>query len=59
MSSEERRKDFLNRVSFPSLLEEQNEKLTIPVVRTAISSLMSGKAPGPDGFCPEFYKKVT
>lgn len=60
--SEGRRKEFLDRVSFPSLSEEQRENLTAPVtekeVHAAIASLRGGKAPGPDGFCPEFYKKL-
>lgn len=61
--SEGRRKEFLDRVSLPSLSEEQKEKLTAPVtereVHAAIASLRSGKAPGPDGLCPEFYKKLS
>lgn len=28
-------------------------------VLEAITSLKSGKAPGPDGLCPEFYKKLS
>lgn len=60
--SEGRRKEFFNRVSLPSLSEEKREKLNLPVteeVRAAIASLKGGKAPGPDGFCPEFYKKLS
>ncbi len=62
-SSDGGRNDFLNRVPLPSLSQEQREKLnapvTVDVVRRAIVSLEGGKAPVPDGFCPEFYKKMS
>lgn len=62
-SSDKRRKQFLDRVPLPCLSDEQREKLNAPLteeeIRRAIASLKSGKAPGPDGFCPEFYKKLS
>ncbi len=58
---DELRKSFLDQISLPSLTEEQRELLNRPVTREevldAIRTLQSGKAPGPDGYGPEYYKK--
>ena len=60
-TSDELRKSFLDQISFPSLTEEQLELLNSPVTREevldAICTLHSGKAPVPDGYGPEYYKK--
>ncbi len=62
-TSDELRKSFLDQVSLPSLTEEQREFLNRPVtgkeVLDAIRTLQSGKAPGPDGYGPEYYKKMS
>lgn len=62
-TSDELRKSFLDQISFPSLTEEQRELLNREVTREevldAIRSLQSGKAPGPDGYGPEYYKKMS
>uniref|UniRef100_A0A3P9C0F7 Reverse transcriptase domain-containing protein n=1 Tax=Maylandia zebra TaxID=106582 RepID=A0A3P9C0F7_9CICH len=57
------RKLFLDTVNLPILSEESRLDLCSPIrvqeVLDAIKSLQSGKAPGPDGFGPEFYKKMA
>ncbi len=39
--------------------EALNAAITINEVTDSIKSFSSGKAPGPDGFGPEFYKKFS
>lgn len=60
-TSDELRKSFMDQISLPSLIEEQRELLNRPVTREevldAICTLQSGKAWGPDGYGPEYYKK--
>lgn len=55
------RKNFLDKITFPTLSAESSKDLDRPItaqeVMESIKSLRSGKAPGPDGFGPEFYKK--
>ena len=62
-TSDELRKSFLDQISLPSLTEKQRELLNRPVTREevldAIRTLQSGKAPGPDGYGPEYYKKMS
>lgn len=59
-SSDGARAEFLNKIRLPSLSDEQQAALCRPIskdeVLEAISTLKGGKAPGPDGFGPEFYK---
>lgn len=51
---------FLGKVTLLCLSEEQQATLNAPIsqkeVQGAIASLKGGKAPGPDGFCPEFIR---
>lgn len=62
-TSEQVRKAFLDQISLPSLTEGQQEILNRPITRKevleSIHSLQSGKAPGPDGYGPEYYKKMS
>ena len=62
-TSDDLRKAFLDQTNLPSLTEEQRELLNAPITREevleAIRSLQSGKAPGPDGYGPEYYKKMS
>lgn len=55
--------NFLGRIDLPTLSEESRDRLCRPVTKEevfeTIKSLLGGKAPGPDGFCPEFYKKMA
>lgn len=52
--------DFLDQVSLPKVdhshLTQLNSPVTAQEVTKAISSLASGKAPGPDSYISEFYK---
>ena len=51
---------FLAEVTFPKATPEQVEDLNAPLslteIKSASSSLATGKTPGPDGFPSEFYK---
>lgn len=53
--------NFFTQFDLPNLSEEQKTALNSPITKTevfkAIKSLRSGKSPGPDGFCCEFYKQ--
>lgn len=53
--------DFLGRLNVPTSSSDVRNFLEVPIsqeeVAAAISSLQSGKSPGPDGFLSEFYKK--
>ena len=53
---------FLEKLSLPSLSDADKSVLGRPVtseeIKNAINSLQNGKAPGPDGYGPEFYKKL-
>ncbi len=53
---------FLDGLQMPQLTDERAKLLEGPVTVTeidnAISSLQSGKSPGADGFCVQFYKKM-
>lgn len=61
-STEEKTNHFLNNIRLPSLTLEERVDICKPIteeeVLNTINSLRGGKAPGPDGFCPEFYKKM-
>uniref|UniRef100_A0A669B786 Reverse transcriptase domain-containing protein n=1 Tax=Oreochromis niloticus TaxID=8128 RepID=A0A669B786_ORENI len=52
--------NFLHKLNLPTLSEGDRarlgEQITQEEVLTAIKSLQGGKAPGPDGFGPNFYK---
>lgn len=54
---------FLGRLNIPTLSSDaQNlleEQITQEEMAAAITSLQSGKSPGPGGFPPEFYKKFS
>lgn len=54
---------FLDRIKLLTLSDEIGEALCRPVTKEEVSktikSLSGGKAPGPDGFGPEFYKKMA
>ncbi len=55
--------DFLGRLNVPTLSSDVRNLLEEPIsqeeVIAAITSLQSGKSPGPDGFPSEFYKKFS
>ena len=59
-TSEQQRKDFLNKIHFPMLSQEHRESLcraiTEEEILETIKTLKGGKAPGPDGYGAEFYK---
>lgn len=59
-SSSRARAKFLNEITLPSLSDVQKADLCKPIskeeVLQAIRTLKGGKAPGLDGFGPEFYK---
>lgn len=60
VASLENRRKFLDKIHFPSLSEDQKDMLCRPIteeeVSDTIKTLQRGKAPGPDGFGPDFYK---
>ena len=62
-AADQQRKDFLDKITFPSLSEEHRESLckaiTEEEILETIKTLKGGKAPGPDGYGPEFYKKMS
>lgn len=62
-ASSENMATFLNKIKLPSLSDVQKADLYKPVskeeVLQAIHALKGGKAPGPDGFGPEFYKTFS
>lgn len=51
---------FLGQVDFPQVSEDVKNRLDEPItadeITVAISSMQSGKSPGPDGFPSEFYR---
>lgn len=55
--------DFLNSLNIPLISSENKLKLDEPIskeeIAAAISSLQSGKSPGPDGFSAEFFKSFS
>ena len=52
--------DYLNQLNIPMLSSDNKTRLDAPLsqfeIAAAISSLQSGKSPGPDGFPVEFFK---
>lgn len=62
-SSATAREAFLDKLELPSLNDEQKRQINRPItedeVLEAIKTLNGGKAPGPDGFGPEFYKTFS
>ncbi|XP_043916080.1 filensin [Protopterus annectens] len=60
MTTKEEMKTFLKEITFPSATEPQRNllasQITTKEILEAIDNLKIGKAPGPDGFSPEFYK---
>ena len=54
---------FLELINTPSLIEEDKDTLCRPITKKeiieTIQSLQSGKAPGPDGYGPDFYKTFS
>ena len=54
---------FLDSLDFPSVTFSQAEELDQPLTREeiveSISLIQSGKAPGPDGYSIDFYKKFS
>lgn len=61
-NTSELRDRFFDGIRLPTLSENYRNDLCRPIttqeVAETIKSLQSGKAPGPDGFGPEFYKKM-
>lgn len=55
--------DFLNNLNVPQLSSDNQNNLEKPITKEeivlAISSLNSGRSPGPDGFPAEFYKSFA
>ena len=55
--------DFFDNLTIPSITKEDksslDEPITIEEITLAMRSLQSSKAPGPDGYTPEFYKTFT
>lgn len=60
LEGEQNTKQFLDCLNLPTLIEDQNNKLTADImveeVDKAISKLKTNKSPGPDGFSSEWYK---
>ena len=60
LEGEQNIKQFLDSLNLPTLIEDQNNKLTADItveeLDKAISKLKSNKSPGPDGFSSEWYK---
>lgn len=56
-------KAFLDPLPIPTISPDLVEKLEVPLnqaeITLAISSMQSGKSPGPDGFPAEFFKKFS
>lgn len=52
---------FLDEIEFPTISPEVARKLDSPLtlgeITLAINQMQNNKAPGPDGFPTEFYKK--
>lgn len=55
--------NFLNQLNIPRLSPDSKIRLDEPITKeeidAAISSLQSGKSPGPDGFPAEFFKTFS
>ena len=55
--------NFFDKIRVPTLSDGQKEQLDQPLsleeVAFAISAMQNGKAPGPDGFPMDFYKKFS
>ena len=53
---------FFSNLNIPTIDPDSKERLeqnlTLEEINNAIMSLQSGKAPGPDGFPTDFYKKI-
>ena len=62
-TDEAKMKDFLDQLNFPTINVEGKNNLEKPIeiqeITTAIKLLASGRAPGPDGFTMDFYKKFS
>lgn len=60
--SEETKKRFLGKIKLPTLSDDQKKDLCTPItekeVLEIIKVLKGGKLAGPDGYCPDFYKKL-
>lgn len=54
---------FFQKLDLPSVSPNDNQTLhaplTLPEIKEAISSMNSGKSPGPDGYPVEFYKRFS
>ena len=55
--------EFLDNLDIPSIAQDQSESLERPLdkqeVENSIRDMQSGKAPGPDGYPIEFFKKFS
>lgn len=53
---------FFSNLNIPTIdldsKERLEQNLTLEEINNSIMSLQSGKAPGPDGFPTDFYKKM-